>query len=371
MQPFLAVRPAAAAAGGDHYSGSRISPGRNTSATHSAQIFPASPSSPTQESVMALGSYLSSRGAGSGNDAAADQAADPARVPSSEGRPNGGASILTQHARRIDHVLFRAGWLLPENRQEALSALQAFCREIGGIVDASATPAWKRAALSNWRSEMARLFAGEARRSTSQTLLEPISALDLPCAAFLAILDGAVSEIGPDIRAPREAQLDLHFQHGTVAVTDLALRIAGMPAPAAPRLAQELGRALALTDILLGLADDAANHQLYLPRELLHAHDIFATIPSVVLAHPALPAVCGDLALRAEQHYAAANALIVHSSGAAAASAGSRFAALTLHTERGILRNLVARGWLRLGEPVRLSAKYQAMLMLRFLLFDR
>jgi len=45
---------------------------------------------------------------------------------------------------------------------------------------------------------------------------------------------------------------------------------------------------------------------LYLPREPLQAHGIFVTTPSWVLAQPALPEVCRDVARLAEEHYVAA-----------------------------------------------------------------
>jgi hypothetical protein len=41
---------------------------------------------------------------------------------------------------------------------------------------------------------------------------------------------------------------------------------------------------------------DAVWQRLYLPRELLHAQGIYATMPSYVLAQPALPPVCDALA---------------------------------------------------------------------------
>ena len=272
----------------------------------------------------------------------------------------------SQHVRRADSQFFRPIWFLPIAGQEALSAVQAFCRDIGAIVDAQTTSAWKQAALSNWRSEMARLFAGEPRHAVSQALLAPIDRHHLRCEDFLAIIEGAAMEARGDIRAPHEAALDLWMQCGMVAVTNLALTIAGAPSQAARRVAAELGRALALTDILLGLADDAVLQRLYLPRELLQANGIFATLPSAVLADPALPVVCRELALRADRHYAAAHAALSDYP-----SAKLRSAAVALHKQRAVLRILVAREWRRLGEPVHLSGRYEAMLMLRLSLFGQ
>ena len=108
------------------------------------------------------------------------------------------------------------------------------------------------------------------------------------------------------MRAPSFAQLDLYCERVAVAIGRISVQIFGETSPAGQRVAAELGRALQLTYILRDLADDARLHRLYLPRELLHAHGIFATMPSWVLGQPALPNVCRDLALTAERHYAAA-----------------------------------------------------------------
>src|SRR5207237_3369941 len=105
----------------------------------------------------------------------------------------------------------------------------------------------------------------------------------------------------------------------------------------------ELGRAVQLTNILRDLAEDARRQRLYLPRELLHAHGIFATTPSWVLAQPALPDVCRDLAMLAERHYSTAAEAI-----AACPRWTMRPAAVVLATYRAVLHELLARGWRQL-----------------------
>jgi phytoene/squalene synthetase len=138
------------------------------------------------------------------------------------------------------------------------------------------------------------------------------------------------------------------------------MRIFGDETPAGERVAAELGRALQLTKILRDLAEDAKRHRLYLPGELLHARGIFATTPSWVLAQPALPDVCRDFALLAERHYAAAAEAI-----AACPRSTMRPAAVMLGINRALLGELLARGWQRLDEPVRISFWRQLALLLR------
>ena len=163
-----------------------------------------------------------------------------------------------------------------------------------------------------------------------------------------------------DIRAPSLVQLDRYCERRAVAVSRLSVRIFGEETPAGEHVAAELGRAFQLTCILHNLVEDAKRHRLYLPRELLHAHGILATTPSWVLAQPALPEVCRDLALLAERHYVAATEAI-----AACSRRTMRPTAVLYGLHRALLDELVARGWRRLDEPVRISDWRRLALVIR------
>ena len=96
-------------------------------------------------------------------------------------------------------------------------------------------------------------------------------------------------DVHADIRAPSFEQLDHYCECASVAVVRLSVRIFGEETPAGERVAAELGRALLFTNILRGLAEEGRRERLYLPRELLNAHGIFATRPSWVLAQRNFP----------------------------------------------------------------------------------
>jgi phytoene synthase len=235
--------------------------------------------------------------------------------------------------------------LLPAQRRKAMRALYAFCREVDDIVDGEGSRSLKQILLSNWRSEIAQLYAGRPHHKVTG-VSEAIHLYGLQCDDFLAIIDGMEMDAQTDIRAPSLAQLDRYCERMAVAAGRIAVRIFGEASPAGQRVAAELGRAMQLTSILCDLAEDARRRRLYLPREVLHAHGIFATTPSWVLAQPALPDVCRDLAGLAEHHYAAAAEAI-----AACRRWTMRPAAVLLGTNRALLHELLARGWRRLDEP--------------------
>jgi len=138
------------------------------------------------------------------------------------------------------------------------------------------------------------------------------------------------------------------------------VRIFGEESPAGERVAAELARALQFTNILRDLTEAAKRHRMYLPRELLHAHGIFVTMPNWVLAQPALPDMCSDFAVLAERHYAAAVEAI-----AACARWNMRPAAVMIGIHRALLHELLARGWRDIDKPVRIPAWRKLALVIR------
>lgn len=250
--------------------------------------------------------------------------------------------------------------LLPHQRGKAIYALYAFCREVGDIAASTASRELKLTLLSNWRSEIALLYAGRPRHAITRALSQAVHLYGLRSADFLAVVDGVEMDARRDIRAPSLAELDRYCECVAVAVARLSLRIFGEETPAGERVAAELGRALQLTNILHGIAEDARSHRLYLPRELLHAQGIFATTPSWVLAQPALPDVCRDVARLAETRYAAAVEAI-----AACPRHKMRPAAVMLGIYRAVLREMLARGWRILDEPVGIPSWRKLALVFR------
>jgi phytoene synthase len=272
--------------------------------------------------------------------------------------PNNTESAIAQCRRVAGSSFFSAMQLLPVQPRRTMRALYAFYRELDDIADGDASRSLKQILLANWRSEIALLFAGRPQHDVTRQLSEAIHLYGLRCGDFLAIIDGI--DARADIRAPSFAELDRYCERMAVAIGRISVRIFGETSPAGQRVAAELGRALQLTTILRDLAEDARRHRLYLPRELLHAHGIFATTPSWVLAQPALSEICRDLAMLAERHYAAAAEAI-----AACPRWTMRPAAVMLGIHRALLHQLLVRGWRHIDEPLRIPAWHKLALVIR------
>jgi presqualene diphosphate synthase len=193
--------------------------------------------------------------------------------------------------------------LLPRHRREGMYALYAFCREVDDIADGAQPAAEKLAALAAWRREIASLYDGRPRHIVARALREPLARYHLRRGDFLAIIDGMEMDACESIRAPDLATLDLYCARVASAVGHLSVHVFGDSGAAAHAVADSLGRALQLTNILRDLDEDAGRGRLYLPREILDRHGIRNAEPGAVLRHPALPSACRDLAAIAEAHF--------------------------------------------------------------------
>ncbi|HUA53836.1 MAG TPA: presqualene diphosphate synthase HpnD [Candidatus Sulfotelmatobacter sp.] len=249
--------------------------------------------------------------------------------------------------------------LLPAPRRAAMYAIYAFCREVDDIAD-DAPAAEKAPGLAGWRREIAALYAGHPSHPIARALLAPVAAYKLDQRDFLAIIDGMEMDATRDIRAPSLAELDLYCARVAGAVGRLSVRAFGDDTARALDVAEALGRALQLTNILRDLAEDAARGRLYLPRELLDAHGIASSDPHTVLAHPALPKVCAEVARMARARFAEAERAMADCSRRA-----MRPAALMKAMYRAILDRLERRGWTALDRPVKTPKALKLWLVVR------
>ncbi|MBV9523501.1 MAG: presqualene diphosphate synthase HpnD [Alphaproteobacteria bacterium] len=281
--------------------------------------------------------------------------------------PAGGGTAPTETDEAIRERVAAAGtsfyWamrILPAPRRNAMFAVYAFCREVDDIADEPVPLAEKRAGLARWRAEIDALYAGRPQHVIAKALLRPVGDYALRREDFLAMIDGMEMDAVADIRAPSLAELDLYCARVASAVGHLSVRIFGDASPAADQVAEALGRALQLTNILRDLAEDAARGRLYLPRELLARHGIDSTDPAAVLRHPALPLVCRELAAIARERYAEATRAMI-----ACSRRAMRPAAIMQAVYRATLDRLVAADWRHPDRPVRTPTPVKLWLAVR------
>ena len=250
--------------------------------------------------------------------------------------------------------------LLPQDRRNGMYAVYAFCREVDDIADDDRPVEHKLAALSVWREEIDALYGGRPHLVVARALCEPALRYGLRRHDFLAIIDGMEMDAREDIRAPGLAMLDLYCARVASAVGHLSVHVFGDASHPAHLVAESLGRALQLTNILRDLDEDAARRRLYLPREILDRHGIVGSDPAAILRHPALPAVCREVAALAEGHFREAERAMTRCSRRA-----MRPAAVMAAIYRATLSALLRSGWREPATRVSLSKPRKLWLVLR------
>jgi phytoene synthase len=250
--------------------------------------------------------------------------------------------------------------LLPRDRRNGMYAVYAFCREVDDIADGDRPVDHKFADLRAWREEIDALYGGHPHFLVTRALYEPVIRYGLRRQDFLAIIDGMEMDAREDIRAPDLATLDLYCARVASAVGHLSVHVFGDASQAAHLVAESLGRALQLTNILRDLDEDAARRRLYLPREILDRHGIEGSDPIAVLRHPGLPAVCREVAAIAEAHFREAEQVIVRCSRRA-----MRPAAVMAAIYRATLSALLRSEWREPTARVSLSKSLKLWLVLR------
>jgi phytoene synthase len=237
--------------------------------------------------------------------------------------------------------------------------IYAFCRAVDDIADDAGPREGRRVQLQRWRDDLDALYAG-APPMELHGLAQAIQTFDLQRADFLAVIDGMEMDVVADIRAPDRATLELYCDRVACAVGRLSVRVFGMEPDAGLALADQLGRALQLTNILRDLDEDAAMGRLYLPRDALRGFGIISTDPSTVLANPMLGEACGVLVELARQHFAKAHGIMRQAPRRAVRAPRIMAEAYGL-----ILDRLVARGFAPPRQPVRLPRALLLLILLR------
>lgn len=159
--------------------------------------------------------------------------------------------------------------LLPPAKRGALAAVYAFARRIDDIGDGQLPAGDKLHALAAARADLAELSAGrpDPADPVQVALADAGSRFPIPLAAFGELIDGCEA----DVRGTSYGTFDdlLHYCRCVAgSIGRLSLGVFGTAdRDAAVPLADSLGVALQLTNILRDIAEDYRNGRIYLPAE--------------------------------------------------------------------------------------------------------
>ena len=261
--------------------------------------------------------------------------------------------------RASSSSFYTAMRILPRAQREAMFEIYSFCRQVDDIADSSGPRDERRHALDRWRADIDSLYSGSPSPRLAG-LGRAVREFSLRRQDFHDVIDGMEMDVVADIRAPDDATLDTYCNRVASAVGRLSVRVFGMEERDGIALANHLGRALQLTNILRDVDEDAAFGRLYLPAEGLRAAGIASSEPAEVLANPALGQVCGKLAERARRHFVEADKIMARSPRRSVRAPRIMGEAYKL-----ILDRLVARGWSQPRDKVRIPRPRLIWIILR------
>jgi squalene synthase HpnD len=158
--------------------------------------------------------------------------------------------------------------LLPGPKRRGLCAVYAFARRVDDIGDSQLSPEQRLRQLAETRADLARLGTRDTDHDpVLLALADTAGRYPVPLDAFAELIDG----VEADVRGTSYDTFDelLHYCRCVAgSIGRLSLGIFGATDPVrAARLADALGVALQLTNILRDLREDAADGRVYLPKE--------------------------------------------------------------------------------------------------------
>jgi presqualene diphosphate synthase len=265
--------------------------------------------------------------------------------------------------RALGSSFYAAMRIMPHRQREAMYEIYSFCRVVDDIADDPGPKEGRLARLDEWRRNIDAIYLGEKRPDLAG-LAQAVCQFKLESDDFRAIIDGMEMDVRQNIQAPPFVELDLYCDRVASAVGRLSCRVFGLPSGESRQLAEHLGRALQLTNILRDLDEDAEMGRLYLPREFLNEAGIASTDPATVLSHPALPEVCARIVSLARWRFAEADKVMKRQQRRLV-----RTPRVMSQAYKSILGALVKRGWAAPRQRIKLNKTRLAFIVIRHFVF--
>jgi squalene synthase HpnC/squalene synthase HpnD len=179
-----------------------------------------------------------------------------------------------QVARKAASNFYYAFYMLPRPKRDALCAIYAFMRLVDdasdsptGSADESSELVLKRAALSRWRALLDECAIGNtAGHFILPAFADAIKRYRIPSRYFHDLISGAEMDLLETNYATFESLQEYCYRvAGTVGLT--CIHIFGYQDAHAPELAERLGIAFQLTNILRDVRSDLGMGRVYIPAE--------------------------------------------------------------------------------------------------------
>ena len=179
-------------------------------------------------------------------------------------------------ARAARSSFYLAFFGLRKEKRNALCALYAFMRLIDDVSDEPGDLESKRQALARWRGMLDQAIGGQTNdHAVLPALADTIERFQIPTRYFHDLILGAEMDLTVSTYATFDRLSEYCYRvAGTVGLT--CLHVFGFNDPKAPDLAESLGLAFQLTNIIRDVGGDFKMGRIYLPQEDLDRFEIRA-----------------------------------------------------------------------------------------------
>ena len=179
-------------------------------------------------------------------------------------------------ARAARSSFYLAFFGLRKEKRNALCALYAFMRLIDDVSDEPGDLESKRQALARWRGMLDQAIGGQTNgHAVLPALADTIERFEIPTRYFHDLILGAEMDLTLSTYATFDRLSEYCYRvAGTVGLT--CLHVFGFSDPKSPDLAERLGLAFQLTNIIRDVGSDYAMGRIYLPQEDLDRFGIRA-----------------------------------------------------------------------------------------------
>jgi squalene synthase HpnC len=248
------------------------------------------PSLSKWKKVQLLGRALGSRALARSSGRETERLASPAALPSPDTRPAGAPAVAISReshsasgsgaadvaasyaecnriARAARSSFYLAFFGLRKEKRNALCALYAFMRLVDNVSDEPGDVESKRRGLAHWRALLDEAASGRTNgHAVLPALADTIARFEIPTRYFHDLILGAEMDLTVASYATFDRLSEYCYRvAGTVGLT--CLHVFGFRDPRAPDLAERLGLAFQLTNIIRDVQADYEMGRIYLPLE--------------------------------------------------------------------------------------------------------
>ena len=193
--------------------------------------------------------------------------------------------------------------LMPSKKRQAIFAVYAFCREVDDVADGNLSNQEKANLIKFWRTEIENIYKGKPNTNLGNSLAIPIESFSLEKQDFMDILDGMELDIDPQFSLINVSELENYCDKVACSVGRLSNDIFGLDKETGLALADCLGKALQLTNILRDVNEDFQEGKIFLPQDLLESHNGSLCEIKKNICHPSVASSCRSIAKLAQYYY--------------------------------------------------------------------